>query len=47
MAEWCEDISSEGVLGRREGNSPVKGLERNTLNGIGARRQHGGQGGEQ
>lgn len=46
MAEWCEDITSEGVVERREGNGPVEALERNPLKGIGARRQRGGQGGE-
>lgn len=39
-------MTSEGVVGGREGNCPVKGLKKNPLKGIGARRQHGGQGGE-
>lgn len=33
MAEGCEDINSERVIGRREGNGPVKGLEMNPTTG--------------
>lgn len=46
MAEPCEDVTSGEVVGRREGNGPVKDLKRNSLKGIGARRRCGGQGGE-
>lgn len=44
MAEGCEDINSERVIGRREGNGPVKGWRWTPLQGAGARRQHVGQG---
>lgn len=33
MAEWCEGINLERIIGRREGNGPVKGLEVNPITG--------------
>lgn len=41
-AEWLSGVKTSAQReSLEEGNGPVKGLERNTLNGIGVR-QHGG-----